>query len=64
MDDNGHFNIPKGEPVAWFNSASGSPNIVIPKEVAEFDRAQTAKLLADRVANNVSTPYDTFLLKK
>jgi hypothetical protein len=59
MDENGHFNIPKGEPVAWFISASGSPNIVMPKEVAEFGRAQTAKLLADRAAANAGTPSAT-----
>ncbi|MDR1605071.1 MAG: hypothetical protein LBS10_09870 [Gracilibacteraceae bacterium] len=52
MDENGHFNIPKGEPVFWhyIDGDPSKPNIVMPKEMAEAARAKTAKELADRAA--------------
>jgi hypothetical protein len=50
IDENGHFNIPKGEPVAfhYIDGDPANPNIIMPKEVAEFARAKTAKELADK----------------
>jgi hypothetical protein len=43
MDENGHFNIPKGEPVIWYKDM-----IIPPKEMAEWRRAQTTKPLEER----------------
>jgi hypothetical protein len=42
IDANGHFNIPDGEPVIWYykNGDATKPNIVMPKEIGEWRRAQ------------------------
>jgi hypothetical protein len=45
MDENGHFNIPKGEPVIWRQDM-----ITPPKEMGEYARAKTAQLRAEKAA--------------
>jgi hypothetical protein len=48
MDENGHFNIPKGEAVIWHNNT-----IIEPKEMAEWRRVQSAQRIAERAKNAV-----------
>ncbi|GHU47396.1 hypothetical protein FACS1894120_5380 [Clostridia bacterium] len=48
MDEDGHFNIPYGEPVVWYykNNDINNPNIIMPKEIGEWRRAQSDMVMS------------------